>query len=329
MNVAIRQREPLVLGIDIGGTKILSAVVDAENAVLGRGKRPTPFKSGHALLTQELLASVTEALAEAEVPAAALKAIGVGAPGPLDPPAGVLLRTVNLAVKSYPLGSILKEQYHVPVLVDNDVNMACFGEFKAGAARGTQNVIGLWIGTGIGGCVIIDGRVVIGANRNAGEIGHIVLDATLRKQDPRRGTLEFEASKTAIQRLLEKWTKEGHHTSLQKSAGGNMHRLNSSDLAKAFESGDQLAAKAVQHSAWYLGIAVANLFNILSPELFVLGGGVAESLGGSYLKLVDEAANEYVYTTELAPIRLALAALGGDAGVIGAAIAAREALLGT
>lgn len=328
MKVTIH-RDPLVLGIDIGGTKILSAVVDSGNSVIGRGKRPTPFKAGHESLTQELLASVKEALSEADVPPSALKAIGVGAPGPLDPPAGILLRTVNLAVKSYPLGAILKEQYHVPALVDNDVNMACFGEFKAGAARGAQNVIGLWIGTGIGGCVIVDGRVVIGANRNAGEIGHIVVDASVRKKDPRRGTLELEASKTAIQHLLETWTKQGHKTSLQRSAGGNVHRLNSSDLAQAFESGDKLAVKAVQHSAWYLGIAIANLFNILSPDLFVLGGGVAESLGGAYLKLVEQTANEYVYTTELAPIKIALAALGGDAGVIGAAIAAREALLGS
>ena len=139
--------------------------------------------------------------------------------------------------------------------------------------------------------------------------------------------MELEASKTAIQHLLEKWTTEGHPTSLHKSGGGNIHRLNSSDLAQAFEQGDKLAVKAVEHSAFYLGIAVANLFNILSPDLFVLGGGVSESLGTAYLKLVEMAANEYVYTTELAPIRIVLAALGGDAGVIGAAIAVREARL--
>ena len=320
-------RGPLVLGIDIGGTKILSAIVDAKNNVIGYGKRPTPFKAGHARLTEELLASTKDAIADAGISGSALKAIGVGAPGPLDPAAGLLLRTVNLAVKNYPLGSILKGAYRVPVVVDNDVNMACYGEFKAGAAQRAQSVIGLWVGTGIGGCVIVDGRVVLGANRNAGEIGHIILDATVRKKRRHRGTLELEASKTAIQRLLDKWTKEGHKTSLQKSRGGNVHRLNSSDLAKAFEQGDKLAIKAVRHSAWYLGIAVANLFNILSPELFVLGGGVSESLGKAYLKLVEAAANEYVYTTELAPIRLALAALGGNAGVVGAAIAAREGRL--
>jgi len=319
----------LVLGIDIGGTKIMAALVDAQNKVLGRGKRATPFQGGHAPLTEEIHEAIKEALADAQVAASAVKAIGVGAPGPLDPPAGMLLRTANLAVKNYPLGPVLKESYSVPVLVDNDVNMACFGEFKAGVARGTQNVIGLWIGTGIGGCVILNGQVVMGANRNAGEIGHIIVDATLRKKNPHRGELEFEASKTAIQNLLEQWIKEGKKTSLRKSAGGNIHRLNSGDLAAAFANGDTLVVKAVEHSAWHLGIAVANLFDILSPELFVLGGGVAESLGAPYLELVEQAANEFVYTTELAQIRLALAELGGDAGVIGAAIAAREALLGS
>jgi glucokinase len=327
--VARGGKAPFVIGVDIGGTKILSAVVDGANTVRGRGKRATPFKAGQAALTEEVHASIKEALAEANLDVSEIKAIGVGAPGPLDPPAGILLRTPNIAVKAYPIGPLLKEHYKVPVVLDNDVHMACYGEFKAGAARGRRDVVGLWIGTGVGGCVIVNGRVVIGANRNAGEIGHIILDASKRKKDPRRGSLELESSKTAIQNLLAKWIKEGKKTSLRKSAGGNTDRLKSADLATAFEKGDKLAVRAVEHSAWYLGIAVANLFDILSPELFVLGGGVAESLGEAYLRLVKEAANEYVYTTELAPIALCLAQLGGDAGVVGAAILARETLLRT
>src|SRR6266487_2877444 len=120
MTVRNAQAGPLVLGVDIGGTKILSAVVDHRNKVLGRGKRATPFKAGQAALTQELQASIKEALADAQVSASAVKAIGVGAPGPLYPPAGILLRTVNLAVKNYALGPILKQSYGVPALVGND-----------------------------------------------------------------------------------------------------------------------------------------------------------------------------------------------------------------
>jgi glucokinase len=317
-------RKGVFLGIDLGGTKILAAVVNPYNRVLGRAKRPTPFHSSERILTNEIIGCAEDALRDARITRGELRAIGMGSPGPLDPETGVVLRTGNIAMRNYPIGQILEKHFDVPVFLDNDVHMGCFGEYKAGAARGHNNVVGIWIGTGIGGCVIRDGEVIHGANRNAGEVGHVILDARDHLADAARGTLESEAGKTGITAFIRRQVEKGRKTKLSKIAKDGKDRLKSSDLAKAFHKGDKVAIAAVERSALYCGLAVANLFNVLSPELFVLGGGVVEAIGKPYVKLVQKYAAKYAYTTELAPITIVPAQLGDDAGVIGAALAARE-----
>jgi len=330
--VAPRRRRPrapkkgLVLGIDLGGTKILAAAVNPYNRILGRAKRATPFDSSERILTNEIIGCAEDALRDARITHNELRAVGMGSPGPLNPETGVVLRTGNIAMRNYPIGQILAKHFGVPVYLDNDVHMGCFGEFKAGAGCGCRNIVGIWIGTGIGGCVIRDGEVVNGANRNAGEIGHVILDARHRIADKNRGTLETEAGKGGITSFIRRRIAEGAKTRLRKLVKGEKDRLKSGDLAKAFRRRDKVAVAAVEHSALYCGLAVANLFNVLSPELFVLGGGVVEAIGKPYLRLVAKAANRFVYTTELAPIRIVQAQLGDDAGVLGAALAARERL---
>jgi glucokinase len=185
-------------------------------------------------------------------------------------------------------------------------------------------VVGLWIGTGVGGAVVSEGHLVHGSNGNAGELGHMILHGKKARGGQGKGTLESEASKTGIARRIRKEISRGAKTSLAKHLERGEDRLHSGDLARACRSGDKLALKAVAHSARYVGIAVANLFDALAPELFVLGGGVVEALGQDYLSAVRESANEFVFTTDLAPIRIAAAKLGDDAGLLGAALAARE-----
>jgi len=251
-------------------------------------------------------------------------AIGLGSPGPLDPEKGIVLRTPNIAVKRFPVGPLLSKRFGVPVVLDNDVHMAVYGEWVAGAARGYRHVIGLWVGTGVGGCVIWDGRVVSGVNRNAGEIGHMILDARKARPGKGKGTLEWEASRTGIERMLAKELRRGRRSKLARSLAGNRGRLKSGDLAKAYRAGDKAVVAAVEHSGRYLGLAVSNLFDALAPELFLLGGGVAGALGKPYLALVRESANAHAYSTELGKIRIALSRLEDDAGLLGAALAARE-----
>jgi len=308
-----------LLGIDLGGSKILSGVVTPEGKILSRAKRKTPFAEGPEALLAALAETAKEALSSAGIGPERLLAIGMGSPGPLDPDRGEILRTPNIAVEKLAVGPWLEKELGAPVILDNDVHMAVFGECLAGVARGKLRVVGIWIGTGVGGCVIEDGRVVQGVNRNAGEIGHMVVDARRAKAGRARGTLEWEASKTGIARHVRKALRRGGKSSLKKHVKGSGERLHSSDLAEAFAARDALTVDAVENSARYVGIAVANLFDILAPDLFVLGGGVAASLGKAYLDLVAETAR----TTELGSPRIVLSKLGDDAGLLGAALAAR------
>lgn len=324
---AAAKKDGTILAIDLGGTKILSAVINHENKILGQGKRATPFASSEQTITEAIIGTAEDALKASNVSAKAISCIGMGSPGPLNPETGVVIRTGNINVKNYAIGDILTKHFGVPVTMDNDVHMGVFAEFKIGAGKGTRNLIGLWIGTGVGGCVIRDGQVVWGANRNAGEIGHVILDARRRIKDKKRGTLETESSKTGMTEFIKRRIKKGEKTSLKKYVKGKEDRLKSGALVKAFNKGDKVAVAAIEHSALYCGIAVANLFNAFSPELFILGGGVVATLGQPYLDLVLKSANEYVYSTDLAPIRLALAQLGDDSGIMGAALAAREKFL--
>lgn len=308
------------VGVDLGGTKILAGVVSKRGKILARAKTKTPFAAGNAALGEAIVATVEEAIAAAG--GGPPLAIGIGSPGPIDPDRGLVLRTPNIAVKNFKIRELLSRRFGVPAVLDNDVHMALWGEFLCGAGRGHRNLVGIWVGTGVGGGVIVDGRLVRGINKNAGEIGHMVLDA--RRAGPgSEGTLEREASKSGIARRLFKGIRKGEKTSLRARVRRG-ERLDSSALGIAYRKGDRLARRAVEHSARYVGIAVADLFNVLSPEIFILGGGVVEDLGRVYVSAVRRTAREFAFSTELATVRIEAAKLGSDSGIIGAALSARK-----
>lgn len=311
------------LGIDLGGTKILAGAVTSRGKIVSRRTIATPFEKGGIAVLEALARAAAEALAAARLTPGRIRAAGVGSPGPLDPESGTILRTPNIALKNLPAAKFLSEEFGFPVFLDNDVHMAVLGELAAGVGRGFDNVIGLWIGTGVGGCFVSEGRVVHGANRNAGEIGHMYLDSKPAIAGKPMGTLEWEASKTGIARLLRAEIRKGRRTLLAPALRGP-GRLDSRRLAAACRAGDRLALEAMHHSARYVGIAIANLFNAFAPELFILGGGVVEDVGRPYVSAVGRAAGAFAFTTELARVRIAAAKLKGDAGMLGAALAARR-----
>jgi glucokinase len=314
------------LGIDLGGTKILAGVVTRGGKIVSRAQIQTPFESGGRAILEALCRAASQALAVAGLTPRRILAAGMGSPGPLDPETGTILRTPNITLKDLPAGRFLSEEFGFRVFVDNDVHMAVFGELAAGAGRGRKNVIGLWIGTGIGGCFVSEGRVVHGANRNAGEIGHMYLDAKKAVAGEPKGTLEWEASKTGIARRLRSAIRKGRRTILAAELRG-ASRLDSRRFALACREGDRLALEAMRHSARYLGIAIANLFNAFAPELFILGGGIVEDVGRPYVEAARRAAGAFAFTTELGQVKIAAAKLKGDAGMLGAALAARRKFL--
>lgn len=316
---------PPVVGIDLGGTKVLAGVVGPDNAILGRAKRSTPAAEGGEAILKAIVEAVDEALAASRLTRNDVAAAGVGSPGPLDTETGTILFSANMNVTNFALGPMLSSILSRPVLVQNDVRVGGYGEFRLGAGRGFKNLIAVFVGTGIGGCLVLDGQVLTGATGNAGEIGHIVIKAG----GPRcgcgeRGCLEALASRTAITRRISKAVKKGQQTFLADKVSRKTGRLKSGDLAEALATGDIVATREVRRAAHYLGLGLGGLINVIGPELIIVGGGVTEALGEPYVDLVRAAAREQCLADPSGKVRIERAALGDNAGILGAALLARE-----
>ncbi|MFO0959068.1 MAG: ROK family protein [Isosphaeraceae bacterium] len=316
---------PLVAGIDLGGTKILAGIVDAEHRILGRAKRVTPAREGAQAILAAMLDAVNEAMETAGVHPGDLAGIGVGSPGPLDAEAGVILFSPNLNVKQFALGPDLSQALGRPVMVQNDVRVGGYGEFKLGAGRGYKDLIIAFVGTGIGGCFIKDGKVVTGHTGNAGEVGHLIVKAGGPKCGcGTRGCMEALASKTAIARRVNKMIRKGIPTVLKSRIDAKTNRLKSKDLAAALMAGDVLAIEEVHRAARFLGLGLASLINVIGPELVIVGGGVTNALGNPYLELVRAAARPHTLADRGGKIAIVGGSLGDNAGILGASLLARE-----
>jgi glucokinase len=318
---------PPIVGIDLGGTKILAGVVSGDNRILGRAKRTTPAREGGPAILATVIGCVDEAVAAAGLTRDQIVAAGIGCPGPLDDTAGVILFSANLNVKNYAIGPELANALGRPVLVRNDVRVGGYAEHRLGAGRGFRDVIVAFVGTGIGGCIIQGGEIISGATGNAGEIGHMIVKAG----GPRcgcgaRGCLEALASKTAIARRVDKAVRKGLPTVLGDKMNRKGGRLKSRDLAEAVLGKDLVALKEVQRAAHFLGIALGSLINYTGPEIIIIGGGVAGALGDSYIDLVRASARAQAITDPQGKILIDRATLGDDAGILGAALLARQQL---
>jgi glucokinase len=323
--MAPRTLGKVALGIDLGGTKVLAGVVDGAGRIVGRGKLQTPFLEGTAAIGETLVAAAQLALREAGVARGRVDAIALAAPGAVNAEKGLLLRADNLSVKNWKILEVLRAPFPAARLrLENDVRLAALGEARLGAGRGAATMVAVWVGTGIGGAVIRGGKIHTGHNRNAGEIGMTRIDFRRVKRGSAEGTLESIAAKVGMTAWLRSKIAEGEKTCLAKAVSKSDARLKGSQLRAAFEAGDPLALRAVARSAKAVGLAMANVFNVLSPDLFVLGGGVATDIGAPYLADVRRWATTFAFSQELGRLRVEPAALGDDAGVLGAALYARE-----
>lgn len=314
-----------VAGVDLGGTKILVGIVGPDHTILGRAKRPTPSAAGGPAIVSAIVEAIDQALLEARMVREELAGVGVGSPGPIDQRTGVIRFSSNLNVTDWPLGPELSRALGLPTLIRNDVRMGGYGEFRLGAGRGLRNILVAFVGTGIGGCAIIDGKVVEGATGNAGEIGHIIV----KSNGPtcgcgRRGCLEALSSRTAITRRIHKAVKRGELSILAPKVDKKSSKLKSGDLASAVEAGDIVALREVERAANFLGLAIGGLVNLLGPELVIIGGGVTEALGSKFVELIQASARDQILVDPEETIRIVPAALGDDAGILGAAWLALE-----
>ncbi len=317
-----------VLGIDLGGTKILAAVVNEDGEVLARSKQKTQADKGPEDVMDRMAECARDAVSAAALEMKDVLAAGVGAPGPLDPNRGIIIDTPNLpGFVDVHVKEMLEERISRPTFMDNDVNVGMFGEFVYGAAKGVEDAVGLFVGTGLGGGIIINGRLHHGFSLNGGELGHMIIDCNGPECGcGNKGCLEAFSSRTAIQREIETAIKAGDMTVVPDLVKGDMSRISSSVIRKAYNKNDKVVCKALKSAAKHLGIAVGSLLNILSPEVVVLGGGLVEAMPDFWVTRVQKKAFKIAFPICCENVRIVASALGDDAGILGAAALARERL---
>ncbi|MBC7105469.1 MAG: ROK family protein [Firmicutes bacterium] len=317
--------EGLVVGIDLGGTKIRTVLADAAGRVVAEVKVPTGAPEGQQAVLRRLIGTVEEVLRLGGASLREVRAVGLGAPGPLDAARGFLYHAPNLGWREVPLKEILEGSLGVPVLVDNDANLAALGEHRFGAGKGVGDMVHVTIGTGIGGGLILGGRLYRGWRDGAGEIGHVtVLPGGPPCRCGNRGCLETVASGTALGGQAREMVARGEGRGILAAAGGRAEAVTAVAVAAAAAGGDPEALALLRRAAGFLGLGVANVVKVLNPALVVLGGGVVE--GAPFLvEMVDEAVRAHALSAAHGAVRLERAHLGGKAGVMGAVALASEA----
>ncbi len=311
-----------VLGIDIGGTNlVVGSVAEDGSALHALGSEPTDAEAGERDVLDRLIALAQRTIAQTkrEVPDAEIIGVGVGAPGPLDTKSGIVLLTPNLGWVNLPLRAIIHDRLKLPASLDNDANCAVLGEWWRGAARGSRNAIGITIGTGIGGGIILDGRLYHGSSDCAGEIGHTTIDSEGRRcKCGNYGCLEAYASGPNIALRACEEINAGAESRLSKYVDGDLTRITAQTVYQAAHDGDELAMDVVNDTAKFLGIGIANLLNIFNPEVVVVCGGV--TLAGEHLFApLRREVTRRAFKPAVSVCRIVPCELTGTAGVYGAA----------
>lgn len=317
--------EPLALGVDLGGSKILTAVVNSEGAILSRDYRATPADKGPEVVIREIIKSANQAVKQAGVTFKDLAAIGVGAPGLSNPGTGIVFTSPHLpGWQNVPLRNMVERETGRQTFLINDANAAALGELYFGAGKGACNFIYVTISTGIGGGIIINGELYAGAIGTAGEIGHMTVD----DKGPRcncgnNGCWEMFASGSALAREAQHRIQRGAKTAILDYAGGDAEKITAQVVQAAAEHGDILARELIAMTGYYIGVGLANLINIFNPELIIIGGGLS-NMGDMLLAPAFKVAGNRAYKEPYRVVRFVLAELGGDSGAIGAAAYAFE-----
>lgn len=314
-----------VIGVDLGGTKILAGVFTDKLECLGRSKKSTKAQRGADKVVERIASCVADAIDECDLDPKQIRGIGIGAPGACDPETGVVRFAPNLVWKNFPLKKELEKQLDLPVFVENDCNIQALGVFEKELGGKPKSMVGIFLGTGIGAGIVLDGKLFSGFNRTAGEIGHMVLHVGGPKCGcGNKGCFEALASRTAIFRMIEAAVKDGQKTLLTDMLGASLDDMRSGDLRKAIRKGDKLVERIIEEAAEYTGIAIANVINLLNPEVIVVGGGVLDALEDDMLAVIIETARDYAMTGTDDGIEILASKLGDDAGITGGAVLARR-----
>jgi glucokinase len=309
------------LGIDLGGTNVQIGVVTEDGKVLSRAKRKTLADEGRDAVLDRIVDGVEEACDSAGVPLESIKSVGMGAPGPVDPNTGIVLEAVNLRWKNEKIAEILGKRLGKQVALDNDVNVAVYGEWKAGSGRGATHLMGCWVGTGVGGGFVLDGKIFYGHHLTAGEVGHMIL---MPHNPPGVRSVEHNCSRTAMCNRVRQLIEAGRDSVVTDLVDGKLAKIKSKTIAEAYAKEDKLVVDVVHDAAWRLGTILAGITTLLSLEKIILGGGLTEAIGESWVKRVETAVHFHAFPDVCKEVEVVASALEDNAGVIGAALIAQE-----
>jgi len=316
----MRSTKPFI-GIDLGGTNMQIGVVSHDYKLLAPAKRKTKADEGLDAIVARIISGIEEACERANIRVLDLGGIGIGAPGVVDPFRGVVIEAVNLRWDNVPIADILAKKLRIRTWLDNDVNVAVYGENKLGAGKGSNQLLGIWVGTGIGGGLILNGKLHYGHFFSAGEIGHTIL---YPGQPRGNRTLENNCSRTAVVDRLVRLIRSNAKSKIIEDVGDDLESIKSRSLGKHYLAGDKLVVEVVDHTAELLGIAIANAVTLLSLERVILGGGLTEAIGKPFVDRVVKSVKEHVFPEICRKVEVVASQLADNAGVFGAAMIAME-----
>lgn len=305
------------IGIDIGGTKIAAALVTSGGKILGRAKSSTPPNAKGKEILKIILKTIDEI--RFEYPLEKISGVGIGIPGIADPKTHEILVTPNIKLAGFPLRNELAKRFKTKVVIDNDVNCGLLGEQWLGAARKIKNVIGLFPGTGIGGAIVIDGKLFSGSQGAAAELGHMMIDL----KGPlcscgNHGCLEAYASRWAIQRDIRAAIKSGKKSIITQMTKGDLSIIKSKALKEALHRRDSVVTGILTNTAHILGRGCVSINHIFNPEMIVLGGGVIEACGDFLLPRIQKVVKDDPFFKKFKPCKIVAAQLEDNAVILGA-----------
>lgn len=308
--------QSIYVGVDLGGTSIKVGICDPNGKLLHTYEGPTQAEGGHETVLSNIEAYVRKLVEESNYTWEQVAGVGAGVPGFLDIPGGIVLLSPNLNWKNVPVKAILEEKLGKSVHLNNDANVAALGEVWSGAGAGLDNVVCFTLGTGVGGGIIVGGRIYEGFAGMAGELGHIQVVPDLEAIQcgcGQMGCVETVSSATGIIRMATEAVERGERTSLSM-----VERIMAKDVFDAAKAGDEVSIRIVKRAAHYLGRTMATLAVVLNPERFIVGGGVSKA-GDVLFEAIRENFKRYAPEASQNGVDIVPAILGNDAGVVGAA----------
>ena len=303
--------------LDVGGTKVLGAIFNEKDEIIYRlKKRSKSGGSGSADVEKVIISVVEEMIKESGIERKKLNAIASCAPGVIDQDKGIVLFTPNLPWRNYDMAASMRKQFGVPFYVGNDVNLGVLGEYHFGAGRGYKNIVGFFVGTGMGGGLVLNGKLYTGNQFKAAEYGHMVLDP----EGPlcncgQRGCLEAFSSKQGMSAYIRQQVGRGRECCMAEDVKDGVFR--SKKLVEALKKEDKVATEAVDRACHWLAVATGNMINTISPDLILYGGGVMEALGDLFLEKILKEVDRYCMPQIRSTVDIKVASLGDDSILYG------------